>query len=263
VVIPERGNDSQKTGANLEEDLVRAQAEVKKLSRRLEAEVAERRRMEKALRALPTQIISAQDTERRRIARELHDGVNQLLASTKFRLMHLESELLPHAPEQAEAVTKVRKVLEGALVEVRRISNNLRPTELDDFGLVAAVQRLSQELEKRSRIVVQLDRTMPAKRFPKDVELAFYRIAQEALANIEEHAKAHQVIISLIGDADFATLNIRDDGRGFADPKTNARDRGHGIVSMRERANALGGVFSIKSKPGRGTEISVHVKLAK
>ena len=262
MVIPEGSGDDQKSVPNLEADLAKTNAELKKLTRRLAGEIAERKRLERALQLLPNQIISAQDTERRRIARELHDGVNQLLGSIIFRLRHVEPEIVKGTPALGEKVTQARELIESAMTEVRRISNNLRPTELDDFGLVAAVQRLAQDFEKRTRIVVELNRKMPAKRFTNGVELAFYRIAQEALANVEEHAKATRVVLTLIGDANFATLNIRDNGRGFADSKTHAKDRGFGIVSMRERANALGGVFSIESKPGRGTEISVHVKLA-
>jgi len=235
--------------------------ELEKLSRRLAAETAERRRLEEALRSLPHQILTAQDVERRRIAAELHDGVNQILASIKFRLMHAEAKLGDQPI--ADNVTEARKLVERAVAEVRRISHHLRPSELDDFGLIAAVEALVQEFEKRTKIKVEFKRGPLPKRFLNEVELAIYRILQEALANVEQHSSARNVAISLGADVGYVTLNIRDDGRGFDPEKARptARGRGLGIINMRERTQAHGGVFSVNSRAGRGAEISVHVKI--
>ena len=249
-----RPNESRKTAATPGDEL-------QKLTRRLAAESAERRRLEEILRSLPHQILLAQDTERRRIAAELHDGVNQILGSIKFRLMHVEGKL--GAEPLGQSVTQARELIERAVTEVRRISHNLRPSELDDFGLIAAIEALVRDFQARSKIKVNFKRGPLPKRFPSQVELAIYRILQEALANIEQHSGARTVAISLLADNTFMTLNIRDDGRGF-DPdkaKPDARGRGLGIINMRERAHAHGGVFSIKSKVGAGSEITVHVKL--
>lgn len=235
-------------------------SDAKLLASRLAAETAERRRLEEILRSLPHQILLAQDTERRRIAAELHDGVNQILGSIKFRLMHLESKL---AGDNLAAVAEARNLLAKAVMEVRRISHNLRPTELDDFGLIAAVEGLLQEFRDRTNLAVSFNRGPLPKRFSCDVELALYRILQEALANVEQHAEAREVSISLTADGAFATLNIRDDGRGFENPDKTAPDkrgRGLGIINMRERTQAHGGVFSIKSRRGKGVEITVHLK---
>jgi len=239
----------------------RSEEDWEKLSRRLTAETAERRRLEKALRELPNQILVAQETERRRIAAELHDGVNQLLASIKFRLAHLDGKV---KGEAAELVLQGAELLDRAVNEVRRISKNLRPSELDDFGLLAAVEELLEEFRKRAGVNVEFKRTALSERLHPRVELAIYRILQEALANIEQHAAARRVIVSLNADARFATLNVIDDGKGFAEianTRSDQKNRGLGIVHMRERAEALGGVFDIKSAVGKGTEIAVHVKL--
>lgn len=236
-------------------------SDVQKLTRRLAAETVERRRLEEILRSLPHQILLAQDTERRRIAAELHDGVNQILGSIKFRLMHLESKM-EGAP--LDSVVEARGLLEKAVMEVRRISHNLRPTELDDFGLIAAVEGLLHDFRERTKIVLEFKRSPLIKRFSTGVELALYRILQEALTNVEQHSGAKRVWISLQADGQFATLNVRDNGRGFENPdKTgpDKRGRGLGVINMRERAQAHGGVFAIKSAPGRGTEVSVHLKL--
>jgi two-component system NarL family sensor kinase len=247
--------DRGKTNSSgVAQELTRARTEIEKLSARLHAETAERRRLEAILHTLPNRILEAQDSERQRIARELHDGVNQILGSIKFRLAHLESQLPAHAPALAEAI----QLLERTLNEVRRISQNLRPQELDDFGLAPAIESLISEFQKRARVRVEFQRGPLPRRLPEAVELALYRILQEALANVEKHAGATEVTVALLADEKFATLNVRDDGRGFA---TGENKGGFGMITMRERATALGGVFSIQSRPGDGTEISVHVKL--
>ena len=232
-----------------------------RLASRLAAETAERRRLEKELKEIPNQILVAQETERRRIAAELHDGVNQLLASIKFRLMHLDGKV---EGEAKELVKQGSALLDRAVKEVRRISKNLRPSELDDFGLLPAMDELVEEFRTRTKIEVEFKRRPLARRLPAQVEQAIYRILQEALANIERHARARRVAISLNVDAKFATLNVIDDGIGFAEaqnPRTEKREGGLGIMNMRERTEALGGVFAIKSATGKGTEIIVHVKL--
>lgn len=228
-------------------------AELEKLSARLHGEAAERRRLEHILHTLPNQILIAQDTERKRIAMELHDGVNQILGSIKFRLSHLESKIPEHTPALREAIA----LLDRALNEVRHISHNLRPSELDDFGLIPAVEGLINEFQHRTNIRTRYKHGPLPQRLSAALELALYRILQEALSNIEKHAAAHHVEIAILSDANFVTLNIRDDGCGF---KMGGKG-GLGIINMRERAQAQNGIFSLKSSPGAGTEISAHLKM--
>jgi two-component system NarL family sensor kinase len=239
----------------------RSDEEWERLSRRLAAESSERRRLEKELKALPNRILAAQETERRRIAAELHDGINQLLASIKFRLAHLDGKV---QGEAAEFVTQSAELLDRAVREVRRMAKNLRPSALDDFGLVPAMEELVQEFRSHTKAVVEFKRSAMAKRLPPQVEMAIYRIFQQALTNIEQHAKASRVSVSLNVDAKFATLNVIDNGIGFVNEEKEpdeASDRGLGIINMRERTEALGGVFDLRTAPGKGTEIVVHVKL--
>jgi two-component system NarL family sensor kinase len=261
VLKPRSSPDSQKAHGGAGEELEAARAEIANLSKRLAAESRERRKLELALRSLPNEILVAQETERRRIAAELHDGVNQILASIKFRLAHLESKL---SGDAADFAREGRQLLDRAVNEVRRISKNLRPSELDDFGLVAAMETLIQEFERRTNLTVSFKRGPLPKRLPAQVELAIYRILQEALANVEQHARARRVQVSFNVDAKFATLNVIDDGAGFVsagENRSGASGHGLGIVNMRERAQASGGVFAIKSTPGAGTEIAALVKM--
>ena len=241
----------------------RSEEEWEKLSRRLATEMAERRRLEKELKSLPNQILVAQETERRRIAAELHDGVNQILSSIKFRLGYLDGKV---KGEAAEFVQQGAELLERAVNEVRRISKNLRPSELDDFGLVSAVEELVKEFRNRTGMAVELKRGAIPTRLSPQVELAVYRVLQEARGNIEEHAKARSVRILLNVDPKFVTLNVIDDGIGFDLGKVGKseqrdRERGLGIINMRDRTEGLGGVFDIRTSPGKGTEIVALVKL--
>lgn len=240
----------------------RLTAELAKSSGRLRRASEELKRLDTLLASLPHQILLAQEQERRRIAAELHDGVNQLLGSIKFRLMHAEAKLA--ADPNLDLVRQAREIVERAVGEVRRISHNLRPGELDDFGLIPAVETFLSEFEKRTGIHIDFKRGPFPKRLPAPAELALYRILQEALTNVEQHASAREVRISLQCDGNFATLNLQDDGKGFAPNKISGPDqrgRGLGLIHMRERAKATGGIFVLKSQPGNGVEITVHVKI--
>ncbi len=256
-------DDLPKGGGGSEETNPQALAEeLEKAKGRLRRAAAERKRLDEQLRSLPHQILLAQDNERRRIAAELHDGVNQILGSIKFRLMHVEGKLA--GDPNGELVRQARELIERAVSEVRRISHNLRPGELDDFGMIAAIEGLIHEFEARTKIDVEFKRGALPKRLPEVAELAIYRILQEALANVEKHSGARGVQISLWRDGKYAMLNVRDDGRGFVpakNPMPDTRGRGLGLIHMRERANANGGNFILKSEPGNGVEITVHVKL--
>ena len=157
-------------------------------------DVTEKVRAEEALRALPHRIIEAQETERRRVARELHDGVSQLLASVRFRLLAVEGWLHDRADDTLRReVTSAKGYLDSALREVRAISHNLRPRELDDLGLVAAIQSAAAELEEHSTHRVRCELARLRLRLPPDLELALYRIFQEAVSNILKHAGAKRI----------------------------------------------------------------------
>ncbi len=262
MVIPKRPDDSEKPRAEIRSAPSDCGGDAKSLARRLALESAERRRLEEILRSLPHQILTAQETERRRIAAELHDSVIQLLGSIKFRLLHLEAKTSDATVSRT--VAQSRELIEQAATEVRRISHNLRPSELEDLGLMPALRALLADFQARSKIPVDFKPGIHQIRFAPPIELAIYRIFQEALANIAQHSRARRATISLLADPNFVTLNIRDDGCGFASSEKrqpDKRGRGLGIISMRERAHAHGGVFAVKSSPGQGTEISVHLKI--
>lgn len=211
------------------------------------------------LRRLHARVISAQETERKRLARELHDGVGQILSGVKYRLQALPG-LMSLSGGAETKLLKVGGFLDHAIAEIRRVSQNLMPSELEDLGLEAALQTLCREFKERSGIAMSA-RTVHAAVEP-DVALALFRIAQEALNNIGKHSKAAKVSVDLAIEGKELLLNVSDDGVGFAaGPRRRLPGRGIGLENMRQRAEAVGGSLRALSSPGKGTELAVRVPL--
>jgi signal transduction histidine kinase len=202
-------------------------------------------------------VVSAQEVERRRLARELHDGTGQALTSFLLGLSAVE-----HADSLEgvrRAIAPLRKLVVATLQDVRRLSVELRPKALDDFGLGPALRRLGQSVRETTGVDVQVEERLGAERLPSDVETAVYRIVQEALANALRHAAAQRVSIVATRRAGSISLMIEDDGRGF---DTSAPADGMGLSGMRERVSLLDGLLRLDSAPGAGTTLVVDLPLA-
>ncbi len=227
-------------------------------------DITRRKESEETLRRLPTLIREAQESERRRVARELHDSVIQILSSVKFRLQAIEEKVAATDEGTWRDTLKAKAALEKAIGEVRRISRNLRPSELDDLGLAPALRSLCAEFGERTGMAVNLTIHRLPKAIPDDLELNLYRIIQEALGNIEKHSRATKVSLRVARQASKLCATISDNGCGF-DPGAPRSRRGKaggmGLVDMRERAALLGGGCQLRSLPGSGTEISVEMPL--
>jgi two-component system NarL family sensor kinase len=225
-------------------------------------DITQHKRAEAELRSLPQRIIKAQEAERSRIAQELHDGINQLIASVKMRLHKVEGSLPDLKPAAREILHRCDRLLVKVLEENRRIAHNLRPTDLDHLGLAAACSSFCGEVQSRTNLKIECRLISPSQRLLPVVELHLFRIVQEAINNIEKHAQAKAVKLELWLQRDSLFLTIQDDGQGF-DPKTLKAGKkirhGLGLTNMRERALSLGGTYEIKSAPGQGTMISVSV----
>jgi signal transduction histidine kinase len=217
---------------------------------------------QRALGRMVEKTVFAQEDERRRIAFELHDGVAQLIVSAK---QHLDtcldlwrSQPTRAAGELARAVDR----LESAIVETRRVLMALRPSAVESLGLAGAVRTHLDDAARQSGWSATFSENVGHARFPPAVETAVLRIAQEALANVSRHAAARRVDVDLRRDGACLTLEVRDSGVGLdASPRAD-RHRGLGLFSMRERAELLGGTFSVESEPGRGTRVRVRLPLA-
>jgi PAS domain S-box-containing protein len=225
-------------------------------------DITERKRVGEELRQLPWRIIEAQETERLRVARELHDGVNQVIASVKMRLRKVESHVGTLNPAAREILARCDKLLVQALEENRRIAHNLRPSDLDELGLAAACRNFCREIQARTNLTMKCNIAPLGQRLPPAAELNLFRIVQEALTNIEKHAHAKTVRLRLSFQGDSVVLRIQDDGLGFAPQRSKARRgkwRGIGLTNMRERALSLGGACEVLSTPEKGTTISVRI----
>ena len=215
-----------------------------------------------ATRLRASQIINAQEQERKRIARELHDETSQVLTSLLISLAILEESITTQ--EARDRIADTRKLAHQTLRAIRNLSIDLRPSALDDLGLLPALRWYVKEYQQKCSIVVEFAAHGFKERLPAEVETALYRIVQESLTNTARHANAHKVLITMKEGADAVYVTIKDDGCGFDVGtllKTPDQERGLGLAGMNERAVLLDGSLSIHSGSGRGTIIEVHIPL--
>ena len=213
------------------------------------------------LRALASQVIRAQEQERQRVARELHDDTAQVLFAQLLRLTTLRAS--PN-PEVSQTSADLEQMTVEALESVRRLALELRPPALDDLGLEAALEGLAQRYADQLDIPVDYQARGPRLRLSEEIELVLYRVAQESLTNIVKHAGADKVWIDLDRGVHDLSLSIRDNGVGFdpEDTETPGRARaGLGLFGMRERAALAGGTLRIWQRPGGGTEVFTFIPL--
>lgn len=202
-------------------------------------------------------VVDAQEVERARLARELHDETGQALTSILLGLKSLEDTVA--SDEARAAVASLREVVVSTLQNVRRLAVELRPSALDDFGLVPALERLATTLAEQSGLAVDIEAQLGDERLPPDAETALYRIVQEALTNVVKHASARRVSIALVRKDRAAVAVIEDDGRGFDLGATRAGALG--LAGMRERVALVGGRLTIESTTGAGTTVVAQVPL--
>ena len=212
---------------------------------------------ERVTRDAVRRVVEAQELERRRLARELHDETGQALTSILLGLKPLERSA--ESEETLAAVDAVRELVVSTLQDVRRLAVELRPTALDDFGLAPAVQRLADTFREQSGLQVDLESQLGEERLPSEVETALYRVVQEALTNIVKHADAGRVSILLSRKDGSVVAVVEDDGSGF-DPGASREDA-LGLAGMRERAALVGGRLQIESAVGAGTTLVAEVPL--
>ncbi len=224
-------------------------------------DVTEERRMQKNLRYYLQQVTRAQEEERKRIARELHDETLQNLIVIGRQLEKItSSEALWE--ESLEVVRDLRKQIESAVWEMRRFSHDLRPSVLDDLGLLPALELLADDLERQD-ITTTFKVIGEARRLSPEVEVMLFRIAQEAVRNIWRHAKASTAELAIEFTDSKLRVTITDNGKGFRLPAQLADGASLGklgLVGMQERARLLGGTLTLDSKPGKGTSITVDVR---
>jgi signal transduction histidine kinase len=226
-------------------------------------EEAQRRYQELArsrteLEALSAQLVDAQETERRSISRELHDEVGQSLGALLVEVGRLAASVPSDNVKIKDHIDKIKSVAETTVQTVRNIALLLRPSMLDDLGLIAALEWQGREVSRRSEMEVEVQSEDVSEKIPDEYKICIYRLVQEALNNAARHSSAKNARVTVEQTADKILVCVVDDGLGF-DPQ---RVRGLGILGMEERVRHLGGIFTIDSKPGGGTTLRAEFPLS-
>lgn len=202
--------------------------------------------------------VEAGETERRRISRELHDGLGQLLTAAQLNVNLVMEKADPSHESIQQAMGKIRDLLDYSIREIRTIAHELRPSTLDDFGLIPALRHLCNECSTKNRVITFRE-NLPD-RLPPVIESSVFRICQEAVTNIVRHSGAQTARVDLYVRDRHVHLMIQDDGVGMS--VTSTELNGIGIINMRERAELLGGSFLIESSPDKGTDIIVEIPIS-
>ena len=210
------------------------------------------------LAAFAHRVVAAQEEERQRIARDLHDDTGQALTSILVRLRVLEKT--SDMPEWRGALAELREMTAQAIENVRRMARQLRPAALDDLGLVAALRDHIRDMADSLGIAVDFQASNEEIRLHPEAELVVYRVVQEALTNVARHARATRAIVTLASHDSQVTATVEDNGCGFdAKQVLTSEDRGLGLFGMQERANLVGGRLHINSQVNQGTRIVLEV----
>jgi two-component system sensor histidine kinase UhpB len=212
-------------------------------------------RLDAERRRTSSTALAAQEEERARVARDLHDEVNQSLTGL---LLRLEAARSKAGPELAHELAETKALANQAMEELLALVRHLRPTALDDLGLKAALAGHVEELGRRGKPRMSFESQGDFSAVPEDIQLVVYRVAQEAISNAIQHADAEMVRVRLIREGDRVELTVGDDGGGFT---FDQAARGLGIAGMRERALLVGGDLSVESRPDIGTRVTLRVPL--
>ena len=231
----------------------------------LQAEMTQRQRAQEAHRQVLRRLVAAEETERGRVSRELHDRLGQDLTALKLGLQ-IVCQQASRSPTVRESVNQLKGLTDSLMRDIHRLAWELRPAALDDFGLELALRRYADEWAALSGVPVDFhSRGVTARRLAPEVETTLYRITREALTNVVRHAKARRVSVLLERRADHVSLIVEDDGRGFdaaATLRAPATQGKLGLLGMLERATLAGGSVEIESRPGVGTTVFVRIPLA-
>ena len=206
---------------------------------------------------LAIKIIEAQEEERKRVAREIHDGPAQSMANLVFRVELAQQLIDKDLNEARSELETLKDLVRGSVKDVRKIIYDLRPMSLDDLGLIPTIKRYIERYEEETDIIVDLNILGNRKRLPPSHEITIFRLVQEALNNIQKHAEAGQTTIRFEFTSQQVNLLIVDNGKGFNEEEVE--EGKFGLINMRERCELIGGEINIKSQKNKGTRI--HIKI--
>jgi signal transduction histidine kinase len=238
-----------------------AEASLAKARQRDRLLAEESRRMHEQLRHLSRQILLAQEQERKQISRELHDDIAQTLTAINVHLEALSRESATNIQGLTRKITRTQKLVAKSVNIVHRFARELRPTVLDDLGLIPALKSHLKDFAKRAGLQVRFSAFPGVEQLNDTKRTVLYRVGQAALTNVAQHARASHVKLSIQGLKDAVRMEIKDDGKGFDPEKVRfSRKRQRlGLLGMRERVEMVGGTFSVQSAPGQGTTIRARI----
>ncbi len=252
----------------LEMEIVRRQRVVKALnkSERSSRQLLDQSRlMQERLRLLSRQVLSAQEDERKRISRELHDVIAQTLTGINVRLSALKKEATIDTKNLERNIARTQELVEHSVDIVHQFARELRPTVLDDLGLIPALHTFMKSFKEQTGIGVSLSAFASIEQVDGDKRTVLYRVAQEALTNVARHAHASQAEVSIQKLDGVVCMKIKDNGNGFQEESVlrARKNQRLGLLSMRERLEMVGGNFTVKSAPGKGTTVQAQIPFAK
>lgn len=210
------------------------------------------------LKALSQRLVDVQEAERRFVARELHDEIGQMVTGLKLLL---ETSIEPRSQDEEQSLGEAVSLINDLMERVRQLSINLRPQMLDDLGLLTAIDWHFKRYFKQTGIQVKFKHTPLEQRLPSQLETAIFRIVQEALTNIARYSEVKEATVRLWSNPERVGVQIEDAGVGFNLPEVEARRTSTGLSGMRERAELLGGEFTLETAPGQGTRLTVELPL--
>jgi signal transduction histidine kinase len=214
------------------------------------------------VRALAARLISAQESERRRIALQLHDDLSQNIATLGLAISRLKRKLPDSSERIVDELDQLGQHTTDLTTQIRRLSHQLHPAALEHLGLVAALESQVTEFGHEEQIEVKFSSHLKTEKIPFDVSVCLYRVALEALRNVSRHSGASSASVSLAEDKDSLKLEVSDSGSGF-DVESARRGSGLGLVSAEERIKLLEGTFEVRSKPETGTTLVARIPLAR
>jgi signal transduction histidine kinase len=240
-----------------------AEKSLKLTARNHAAVLAHSRKLHTQLRRLSHRILMAQEVERKEISRELHDQIAQLLTGINNHLAALKVKDAVNTRDLAKKIGATQRLVEKSVNVVHRFARDLRPTLLDDLGLIPALQSHLKSFTAQSRVPVSFSASSEVERLDIDKKTVLYRVAQAALCNVAQHARASEVSLTLVKSRGTICMEIRDNGKSFNVERVlfSKRNERLGIIGMRERVEMVGGTFAIESAPGKGTTVSVCIPL--
>jgi len=216
------------------------------------------RRVEKETEVLSV-IVKAEENERTRFAKELHDGLGPLLSSIKMSVSTIKKQMTPDY--DLRIIDNTEKLINESIFTIKEISNNISPHILNNFGLYKALQSFIGKIQINNNINIILNSNLNEKRYDYNIEVVFYRVICELINNTLKHASAHRITIDFFEDKDELLLEYIDDGIGFSPEKAEKEGQGMGLANIRSRINSLNGSFQVKSRKGSGVCYTIKVKI--